>query len=107
MALVLQGTRWPPGSIPDSIIFFLSKFPSETEREIQMPGYGSKCLNNYSDVLLLLMSKTGAIPVTTRPWPILRAQGSQFLPAWLRSQSVLGEQRNGNFFRNILILFFV
>lgn len=72
-----------------------------------MPGYGGKCLNNYSDVLLFLMSKTGAIPVTTRPSPIMRTQGSQFLPAWLRSQSVLGEQRNGNFFRNILILFFV
>lgn len=58
-----------------------------------MPGYGGKYLNNYSDVLCFLMSKTGAIPVTTRPSPIMCAQGSQFLPAWLRSQSVLGERR--------------
>lgn len=31
--------------------FFLSKFPSKTEGEVQMPGYGGKYLNNYSDVL--------------------------------------------------------
>lgn len=58
-----------------------------------MPGYEGKYLNNYSDVLFFVMSRTGAIPVTTRPSPIMWAQGSQFLPAWLRSQSVLGERR--------------
>lgn len=93
MAPILQGTRWPPGSISDSVFLFLSKFPSETEAEIQMPGRGGKYLNNYGDVLFFLMSKTGTIPVTTRPSPILCAQGRQFLPAWLRSQSVLGERR--------------
>lgn len=72
--------------------FFLSKFPSETEEEIRMPGYGGKYLNKYSDVLFFLVSKTGAIAVTTRPSPIMCAERSQFLPAWLRSQSVLGER---------------
>lgn len=58
-----------------------------------MPGYEGKCLNNYSEVLFFLVSNSGAIAASTRPWPITPAQGSQILPAWPRSQSVLGERR--------------